>query len=182
MIRAYVSNLFLVWSQAISLSFFSGLLALTIEFLFLSSLNGDHVLILLASAQLSALILVTISSLVMIMAIIMAKLLTVNPDNLSTLISALYGDISAVYIYACVANYVFVVFIDNNDRSSLLLTMIICGSLTIWPLVTICAYRFDETRAITLTSVIPITLGIVVSLISGRHRRDKVSSDLILMM
>lgn len=172
--RAYLSNLILILSQAIGLSIFAALVSVACEFLMsgstifesnLSKIIEITVLVVLASALATSIILVLISSIIMSLAVGLADLIQVNPDNLSTLIAALYGDVSFVIVYGLISDWMY------SLRDSNILTwpiLIIVVTLFSWPILTFMAYKFKETHSIALTSLPPMLTSIIVSMGSGK--------------
>lgn len=172
--RAYLSNLILILSQSIGLSIFAALVSVVCEFLMsgstllesnLSKIIEVAILVVLASALATSIVLVLISSIIMSLAIGLANLIQVNPDNLSTLIAALYGDVSFVIVYGLISDWMY------SLRDSNIITwpiLIIIVSLLSWPILTFMAYKFKETHSIALTSLPPMLTSIIVSMGSGK--------------
>lgn len=188
--RAYLSNLVLILSQAIGLSLFAAMIAIVCELFIGGTSGGVHgsaaplngtssakpmfanyhdllelsLLVVLASALMTAIILVFISSVMISLAIGLAHLIRVNPDNLSTLIAALYGDVSCVYIYGLVADMMFNL---REQRVLIYPIVIICCTIILWPILLFVAYKLKETRSIALTSIPPMLASIMISMGSG---------------
>lgn len=173
--RAYISNLILILSQAIGLSIFAVLLTVFYEFLIASSASFESdlskvieiaILVVLASALATSIILVLISSIMMSLAVGLANLIQVNPDNLSTLIAALYGDVSFILVYGLVSDWMY----SLRDSNTLIWPLfIILVTLCSWPILTFMAYKFKETHSIALTSLPPLLTSIIVSMGSGEY-------------
>lgn len=174
--RAYASNLTLVISQAIGLSLFAAAVSIIFELSISNSGGlqnatkfslpiGSITLGVFASALITTVVLVFISSVIMSLAVALANLIRVNPDNLSTLIAALYGDVSCVYVYGLVAEMMFKLMEEN----SLMWPSIIVTSTTvlIWPITLIISYKFKETHSVALFSMPPLIISIIISLGSG---------------
>lgn len=121
-------------------------------------------LVVLPSALVTAVVLVIMSSFVMSLAIVLANYIQVNPDNLSTLIAALYGDVSCVLTYGLFAELMY----SLHQQGALLWPIAILGvALISYPALCYLAYRFKETHSIALTSMPPMLTGILVSMGSG---------------
>ena len=121
-------------------------------------------LVVLPSALMSSVILVIISSLIMSLAIILAGLIQVNPDNLSTLIAALYGDVTCVLTYGLVADWMYSLHRQGLAMWPLGIT---CVAIISWPGLWFMAYKFKETKSIALSSMPPMLAAILVSMGSG---------------
>lgn len=172
--RAYISNLILILSQAIGLSMFAALVSVLCEFIMagsppyksdLSRVIEVAILVVLSSALATSIILVLISSIMMSLAVGLANLIQVNPDNLSTLIAALYGDVSFVLVYGFISDWMY----SLRDSNTLIWPLlIILVTLVSWPILTFMAYKFKETHSIALTSLPPMLTSIIVSMGSGK--------------
>lgn len=133
-----------------------------------------QILLLIASALTTSLLVVFLSSFIMSCAIMLARLIQVNPDNLSTLIAALYGDCSFVLIYGLITSSMYKLMIRTNlttkliESVNLLTPSLIIGSMiSLWPLLLYGAYKFKETHAIALSSLPPMLASIMISMGSG---------------
>lgn len=172
--RAYISNLVLVLSQAIGLSVFAATASIICEFIIgnphveqtnISSLIEIAGVVVIPSALATSIVLVLISSLMMPLAICLAKVIQVNPDNLSTLIAALYGDVSCVLVYGLIADKMYLLKELNMITWPL---VIISLTLLAWPALLFAAYKFKETHSIALSSMIPMFASIIISIGSGK--------------
>lgn len=169
--RAFESNLVLILSQAIGLSVFAAFISLLCELLMGSNSSAGWLeeleiasVVVLASALATSMLLVLISSIVIPSAIGLANLIQVNPDNLSTLIAALYGDVTCVLLYGLIANWMF----GLREQNILIWPVsIIAIALASWPVLTFMAHKFKETNRIALSSIPPMMASIVVSIGSG---------------
>lgn len=170
--RIYVSNLALILSQAVALSTFAALVSVACELIMGPSKFHDQpsqlfrlsILVVLASALATAVVLVILSSIVVSLSVALANLIKVNPDNLSTLVAALYGDASCVLIYGLFADLMFKL---NEQNSAQLPGAILSSSIIAWPLLLFVAYRLKETRGIAFSSLPPMLAAILVSMGSG---------------
>lgn len=172
--RAYLSNLVLVLSQAIGLSVFAATASIICEFV----IGNPHVdqnsfgslieiasVVVIPSALATSIVLVLISSLMMPLTICLAKIIQVNPDNLSTLIAALYGDVSCVLVYGLITDKMFLL----RELNMIMWPLIIISlTLLAWPILLFVAYKFKETHSIALSSMIPMFASIVISIGSGK--------------
>lgn len=172
--RAYLTNLILIISQAIGLSTFAAIAATLCECLFSHSSPGfDDIkelvavtsLVVLASALATSVILVMISSIIMSSSIALANLIRVNPDNLSTLIAALYGDVSCVLIYGLISDWMYSL---RAKGVFIIPASILTAALVMWPILLYAAYRFKETHNIAISSIPPMLTSIMVSIGSGK--------------
>ena len=168
--HAYASNLILILSQAIGLSLLATIVAVFCELV----LGGgdtskqfwlNSILVVLPAALLTAVVLVVLSSFVISLSILIANLIQVNPDNLSTLIAALYGDVSCLLTYGLIADWM-----HQNRLARADLTWpiaIISLALASFPIFCYMAYKFKETHSIALSSIPPMLAAILVSMGSG---------------
>jgi len=170
--KAYICNLILILSQAIGLSIFAAFVSIMCELLLsghklehnFTELFNTSVLVVLPSALATAILLVVISSLMMSFAVGLANLIRVNPDNLSTLIAALYGDVSCVLFYGLMAD----LMLSLKERDMLLWPILILGStLLTYPTLLYLAYKFKATHSIALSSIPPMLTSIIISMGSG---------------
>lgn len=187
--RVYISNLILTISQAIGMSLFASLVAIVCGVAF-GAKGGHHSieqpmglelvgpelplriygLVVVASALITSIFLVLISSVVMSVAIALARLIQVNPDNLSTLVAALYGDVSCVLVYGLTSNWIYSML---HNEELLWPLMIVTVTLTSWPLLIYCAYKLKETHGIALSSMPPMVASIIISMGSGKFMNFK---------
>lgn len=181
--RVYLSNLILTLSQAIGLSLFASIVALVCHMSIGSTSAHQspisnqpetlvtlpiaiHGLIVITSAIATSITLVIISSVVMSAAIAIARVIQVNPDNLSTLVAALYGDVSCVFVYGVTASWIY----SMLDHEELLWPiLIVTMTLASWPLLIFCAYKLKETHGIALSSIPPMITSILISMGSGEY-------------
>lgn len=191
--RAYISNLILIVSQAMGLSVFAAFVAILCEMSLgggAHAITGEpkllsessstspsndvgndpsiaiHVLLVLASALATTVILSIVSSIVMSLAVIFANWIQVNPDNLSTLVAALYGDVSCVVIYGFISNWIFLAF---KEQSQLFWPLgIVITVVMIWPPLLFTSYKLKETHSIALASIPPMLTSILISMGSGK--------------
>lgn len=170
--RIYVSNLALILSQAVALSTFAALVAVACELVMLGAQHASpaelvqvSLLVVLASALATAVVLVILSSLVVSLSVSLANLIKVNPDNLSTLVAALYGDASCVLIYGFFADLMFGLWEQNRREVP---AAIVCSSIIALPLLLFAAYRLKETKGIAFSSLPPMLTAILVSMGSGK--------------
>lgn len=125
---------------------------------------GDRILLVVASALATSILLVILSSFIMSGAILLARLIQVNPDNLSTLVAALYGDVSCVLVYGCIVNLLYGLIV-----SSWLWLMLLVGlTLVLWPCLCFASYKCEETQDIALRSLPPMFTSIIISMGSGK--------------
>lgn len=168
--HAYFSNLILILSQAIGLSMFASFASMLCEFsmgtLNMSFSETLHLtsLVVLPCALATSMVLVFISSIVMWWSIWLANWIQVNPDNLSTLLAAMYGDVSCVLTYGLFAELMY-----SFRQQNVLIwpIVIICTAVTSWPILWYIAFKFKETHELSLSSMPPMLTGILVSLGSG---------------
>jgi len=121
-------------------------------------------LVVLPCALLTSIILIFISSIIVWWTVWLAAKIRVNPDNLSTLVSALYGDLSCVMTYGLFAQLIHT---SMAAEAQMWPIAIIVVSILLWLFVTYEAYMFEETHDLVLSSVTPTVASIGVSLGSG---------------
>lgn len=171
--RAFFSNLVLTLGQAIGLSIFAAIISIGCEMLIghnkihagNSSMLEISLLVVLASALATSVLLVMTACIVMSLAVSLARYVQVNPDNLSTLVAALYGDVTCVLTYGLICNWMF----NLREKDDLFWpVLIIVSVLSAWPLLIYAAHKFEETNHIAISSLPPMLASICISMGSGK--------------
>lgn len=161
-LEAFLGNLALVQTQSIIFGLMSSGLVVII-----SSFEHDsfeYMLSLRTVATGVAAICVNemISSCLILMVVIGSERAGVNPDNVSTLIAAMFGDFSSVFFVSTTA-----ATFHTIQTTEWLFITIVCGLLCILPLTIYIAAKNDFTKGMFVGTHLPLTLAVTVATISG---------------
>ena len=157
-----IGNVALIQGQAAVVAFLAAVIAVAINYCKHFVFNLDSCLLILTTSLVTAAITGLFLSLLMVIVTIISRKVGVNPDNVSTLLAAFLGDISAVILLAGSAklfyDYRHIVWLDG---------VIIAFFFLILPVFLFIARRNKYTHDVVGTGWIPIIIAMVISSIGG---------------
>jgi cation transporter-like permease len=160
--KAFLGNLALVQTQAIIFGLMSSTLVVAIN----TFEHGEFELALglrtIATGVAAICVNEMISSCLILMVVVASERAGVNPDNVSTLIAAMFGDFSSVFFISVTA-----ALFHTIQSSEWLFITIICGLICILPLTIYIATRNEFTRGMFLGTHLPLAMAVTVATISG---------------
>lgn len=157
-----IGNVALIQAQATVVAFLAALIAIAINYFKEFVFNPHSCLLILTTSLVTAAITGLFLSLLMVIVTILARKVGVNPDNVSTLLAAFLGDISAVILLAGSAK----LFYDYRHIYWLDYT-VIAFFLLILPIFLIVARKNPYTHEVVGTGWFPIIIAMVISSIGG---------------
>lgn len=161
-LEAFVGNLALVQTQSIIFGLMSSGLVVAI-----SSIERGHFSYMLSLRALAtgvAAICVNelISSCLILLVVMASERAGVNPDNVSTLIAAMFGDFSSVFFVSITA-----ALFHTIQSSEFLFIAIVCGLICLLPGTIYVATQNNFTRGMFVGTHLPLALAVSVATISG---------------
>lgn len=163
-LEAFIGNLALVQTQSIIFGLMSSSLVLAFDAIQAGHFLPTNLCLRLLATSMAAISLNEILSSILIMAVVeLSERAGVNPDNVSTLIAAMFGDFSSVLFVSIGASY----FHSMGPDIQWLFITIIVGLLSLLPITLYIANVNPFTRGMFLVTHIPLTLAVVVATLSG---------------
>lgn len=161
--QAFFGNLALVQTQSVIFSFMASAFVLLFEFLHTNVLDLDLFLRLTATSMAAISFNELLSSFLILGVVELSERAGVNPDNVSTLIAAMFGDFSSVFFVSITAQY----FHSMRNELQWLFVSIILGLMGILPFTSYIATNNPFTKGMFLGTHIPLALAVTVATISG---------------
>jgi len=161
-LEAFFGNLALVQTQSIIFGLMSSLLVVMINSIEEGHFNGHLALRVVATGMAAICVNEIISSILILTVVICSEKAGVNPDNVSTLIAAMFGDFSSVFFIAITA----AIFHTIQTLEWLFIVVICCLAL-ILPFTIYVATQNDFTKGMFLGTHLPLALAVSVATISG---------------
>lgn len=158
-LRIARGNLALIQCQATVAGMVAALLAIGKSWAADGHINVSHVLLLGASAVLTAILASFVLATIMVFVVIVCRKFHLNPDNVATPIAASLGDITTLALLAGVATLIYVPLGNYSWPSPVLLGVPIIV-LPVWVYI---SYKNPYTHDVLFHGWIPILLAIVIS-------------------
>jgi cation transporter-like permease len=159
---AFLGNLALVQTQAIIFGLMSSSLVVIINSIEHGHFDPSVGLRTIATGVAAICVNEIISSCLILMVVVASERAGVNPDNVSTLIAAMFGDFSSVFFVSVTAAAFHM--IQSNEW---IFITIVCGLLCVLPLTIYIAAKNEFTRGMFLGTHLPLALAVTVATISG---------------
>lgn len=161
-LEAFLGNLAMVQTQSVIF----GLMSASLVVLLATFESGEFHLGLslrVVATAMAAICLNELLSSVLILAVVVAsERASVNPDNVSTLIAAMFGDFSSVFFISVTA-----AFFHTIQELEWIFTALILGLLLLLPLTLYLTSRNSFTRGMFIGTHLPLVLAVSVATISG---------------
>ena len=161
--QAFVGNLALVQTQSIIFGLMSSALVVLINCIEEGGeLNAGQALRVVATGMAAICANEIISSVLILAVVVASEKAGVNPDNVSTLIAAMFGDFSSVFFISITA-----AIFHTLQSLEWLFIAIICGLACLLPLTAYVATQNCFTKGMFLGTHLPLALAVTVATISG---------------
>lgn len=161
--QAFLGNLALVQAQSITFSFMASTFVLFYEFVYTGKLEWNLCLRLTATSMAAICVNELLSSCLILGVVEASERAGVNPDNVSTLIAAMFGDFSSVFFISVTAQYFHSIEIDRYWIFLAIIVSLAC----LLPLMSYTAIHNPFTRGMFLGTHIPLALAVTVATLSG---------------
>lgn len=155
-------NIALIQGQAIVVAFLAALIAVAVNYFKEFTFNLPSLLLIMATSLVTASVTGFFLAALMVVITIVARKIGVNPDNVSTLIAAFLGDISAVALLSGSAWFFF-----KYRHLTWLAPTVIAFFLTLLPFALVIARRNEYTREVVGTGWFPIIIAMAISSAGG---------------
>ncbi|XP_053619306.1 solute carrier family 41 member 1-like isoform X2 [Plodia interpunctella] len=170
-ISMVVGNVSLVQVQAIVASTVVSIFAIVVNTITDRQLNGNYILLIIASAVFTATTTCFVLDFVMVMVIYGSHKFKVNPDNVATPLAASIGDIVSNSVLAVTAQYMYEQIRPHSaDRSEVSLWQpitLMCVYYSLLPLWVFVVYRNKYTKKVLTTGWTPVISALFISGIGG---------------
>lgn len=163
-VKVLIGNMALIQAQAIVVGFLAALIAIFVNIIRHWALNESECLLLMSTSLMTATITGLIMTVMMVLVTIFSRRIGANPDNVSTLTAACFGDILAVIILSYSAKSFFAL---KSSAPSFEPVTIFGFVLIILPLALWIARKNCYTRAILGTGWYPIIVAMCISSAGG---------------
>lgn len=160
--EAFLGNLALVQTQSIIFGLMSSTLVVLINSVEVGSIDYHLALRTMATGVAAICINELLSSCLILMVVIGSEQAGVNPDNVSTLIAAMFGDFSSVFFISLTA-----AIFHTIHSMEWLFICIICALLCALPLTAYASAQNSFTKGMFLGTHLPLALAVTVATISG---------------
>lgn len=161
-LEAFLGNLALVQTQSIIFGIMSTALVILINSFEHGSFEYMLSLRLMATGVAAICVNELISSCLILMVVVASERAGVNPDNVSTLIAAMFGDFSSVFFISVTA-----AIFHTIQTTEWLFLAIILGLLCVLPLTIYAATKNDFTKGMFTGTHLPLALAVTVATVSG---------------
>lgn len=161
-LEAFVGNLSLVMTQSIIFGLMSSGLVVLINCIEHGSFHYMLSLRTVATGVAAICVNEVISSVLILLVVVASERAGVNPDNVSTLIAAMFGDFSSVFFISVTA-----AIFHTIQTTEWLFIAIICALLCILPLTIYIATQNEFTKGMFTGTHLPLVLAVSVATISG---------------
>lgn len=161
-VESFLGNLALVQTQSIIFGLMSSILVVIINSIEVGSFDYHLALRTIATCVAAICVNEMISSCLILAVVVGSERAGVNPDNVSTLIGAMFGDFSSVFFISITAAVFHTV-----STMEWLFGLIICGLLVILPFTIYVATHNSFTRGMFIGTHLPLALAVTVATISG---------------
>lgn len=161
-IQVGIGNVALIQAQATVVAFLAAIIAISISYFKDFTFQFDSSLLIMTTSLVTAAITGLFLSLLMILVTIFSRKIGINPDNVSTLLAAFLGDISAVILLAGSAKLFY------DYRYITWLQPAVCiAFFIILPVFIIIARKNKYTHDVVGTGWFPIIIAMIISSIAG---------------
>lgn len=161
--QAFFGNSALVQTQAVIFSFLASLFVLFCDFVYTGQLEW-HLITRLTATSMAAICLNELLSSILILGVVeLSERAGVNPDNVSTLIAAMFGDFSSVVFISYTAQYFHSM---PSDKQWIFPAIVLLLALSL-PFTIYKATHNPFTRGMFLATHIPLALAVIVATVSG---------------
>jgi len=157
-----IGNVALIQAQATVVAFLAAIIAFAINYFKEFIFNSDSCLLILSTSLVTAAITGLFLSVLMVVVTILSRKVGVNPDNVSTLMAAFLGDISAVILLAGSAK----LFYDYRGVEWLA-PVIIGFFILVLPIFLFIARKNKYTHDVVGTGWFPIIIAMFISSVAG---------------
>ncbi|XP_053619307.1 solute carrier family 41 member 1-like isoform X3 [Plodia interpunctella] len=162
-ISMVVGNVSLVQVQAIVASTVVSIFAIVVNTITDRQLNGNYILLIIASAVFTATTTCFVLDFVMVMVIYGSHKFKVNPDNVATPLAASIGDIVSNSVLAVTAQYMY----EQIQVSLWQPITLMCVYYSLLPLWVFVVYRNKYTKKVLTTGWTPVISALFISGIGG---------------
>ena len=160
--EAFLGNLALVQTQSIIFGLMSSILVVLIHSLEKGELDVSLGIRVIATDLAAICVNEIVSSVLILLVVIGSEKAGVNPDNVSTLIAAMFGDFSSVFSISITA----AVF-HTLETLEWLFILVICFLVCLLPLTIYIANQNLYTKGMFLGTHLPLALAVTVATVSG---------------
>ncbi|XP_015782099.1 solute carrier family 41 member 1 [Tetranychus urticae] len=160
-LKVAVGNIALIQCQAVIVAFLASAIAIASTSLQLMTFDLSKSLILISTSLVTASVTGLFLAVVMVSVVIISRKANVNPDNVSTLIAAFLGDLTAVCLIAGSA-YAFHRYYSLELTCSVIAFFIFTQPICIW-----IAYTNEYTRTIIGQGWVSIIMAMIISSLGG---------------
>lgn len=162
--QAFLGNLALVQTQSIIFGFMAGALVIGCVSIKQGQLIETDICLRLLATSMAAISLNELLSSVLIFGVVeLSERAGVNPDNVSTLIAAMFGDFSSVLFTSVAAQLFYYIRAD----SEWIFAPIILGLICVLPLTLYVAHRNPFTNGMFIGTHVPLASAVIVATLSG---------------
>lgn len=161
-VEAFFGNLALVQTQSIIFGLMSSILVVLINSFEVGSFDYHLALRTMATGVAAICVNEIISSMLILMVVVGSERAGVNPDNVSTLIAAMFGDFSSVFFISMTA-----AIFHSIQTYEWLFIAVLCCSLVLVPFTIYLATQNSFTKGMFIGTHLPLTLAVTVATISG---------------
>lgn len=161
-LKVAIGNIALIQSQAVVVGFLAALIAIAVNYFKEFSFHLDSSLLIVATALVTASITGLFLTILMVLVTIASRKIGVNPDNVSTLLAAFLGDISAVILLSASAK----LFYDYKHLTALAPCVISCF-LPLLVIFLVIARKNPFTHDVVGIGWFPIIIAMIISSIGG---------------
>ncbi|XP_013200138.1 solute carrier family 41 member 1 isoform X2 [Amyelois transitella] len=162
-ISMVVGNISLVQVQAIVASTVVSIFAIVVNSITDRQINGNYILLIIASAVFTATTTCFVLDFVMVMVIYGSHKFKVNPDNVATPLAASIGDIVSNSVLAVTAQYMY----EQIQVSLWQPIVLMCVYYSLLPLWVFVVYRNKYTKKVLTTGWTPVISALFISGIGG---------------
>ncbi|XP_052753134.1 solute carrier family 41 member 1 isoform X3 [Galleria mellonella] len=170
-ISMVVGNISLVQVQAIVAATVVSIFAIVINTIADGTVNGNYILLILASAVFTATTTCFVLDFVMVLVIYASHKFKVNPDNVATPLAASIGDIVSNSVLAVTAQYMYEqIQPHNEDKSEVSLwqpIVLMCVYYCMLPMWVFVVWRNRYTKTVLTTGWTPVISALFISGIGG---------------
>lgn len=163
-LEAFLGNLALVQTQSIIFGLMSSSLVLLIDSLISGRFDLGLCLRVLSTSLAAICVNEILSSCLILAVVVGSERAGVNPDNVSTLIAAMFGDFSSVFFISITASFFYDLQAPEQQWyfAAIILAIVACLPLTAYM-----AARNPFTRGMFLGTHLPLALAVSVATLSG---------------
>ena len=155
-------NIALIQSQSIIVGFLSALIAIMVNYWKESSLNVDSFILIITTALITASISGLLLTILMVVVTIISRKCGLNPDNVSTLFAAVFGDSTAglllAYTAQCIHDFRHLTWVAPSI-SLIFIPILVCCIVY--------ARMNTYTKDVIIQGWIPIIIAMIISSIAG---------------